>query len=116
MKITKLQRETMFRVFCATERGAWYRASGSGERVTLASLYRRGALIRRAWRGVAGSADAANEYRIKPSLMRDEKDAPDCNCGKPESDPIHWLGDGAAPRGQHRPTSRSPLTRIEDVP
>ena len=41
----------------------WYRAQGSGERVTLASLYRKGRLTRRAWRGREGEPDAAHEYR-----------------------------------------------------
>lgn len=41
----------------------WYRAAGNGERVTLAALWRRGVLQRRAWRGVEGECDAAHEYR-----------------------------------------------------
>ena len=46
--------------------GPDYRAAHNGERVTLASLYRAGALTRRAWRGNAGEADAAYEYRLTP--------------------------------------------------
>ncbi len=41
----------------------WFRARSSGERVTLASLWRHGLLERRAWRGVEGEPDAAHEYR-----------------------------------------------------
>lgn len=40
----------------------WHRARSSGERVTLASLHRKGLLQRRARRGVEGDADAAYEY------------------------------------------------------
>lgn len=40
----------------------WHRARSSGERVTLASLHRKGLLQRRAWRGAEGDADAAHEY------------------------------------------------------
>lgn len=62
--MTKLQRH-VFRVVAAHHlRGFWYRAAGSGERVTLASLYRAGVLTRRAWRGKDGEADAAYEYRL----------------------------------------------------
>lgn len=43
----------------------WYRAQRSGERVTLANLWRHhGLLERRAWRGKAGETNAAYEYRI----------------------------------------------------
>ena len=44
-------------------RGLWYRSAASGQRVTLASLYRAGALKRRAWRGEEGDHAAAYEYR-----------------------------------------------------
>lgn len=50
----------------ATRKGRWYRAAGHGERVTLAFLYRRGALVRRAHRGTEGAADAAHEYQVSP--------------------------------------------------
>lgn len=46
-----------------TASGGWYRAESSGERVTLASLWRHGSLERQAWRGVEGKADAAHEYK-----------------------------------------------------
>jgi hypothetical protein len=63
--LTELQRSALARVLLHTaESGRWYRASRNGERVTLVSLYRRGILKRRAWRGVEGSADAAHEYRL----------------------------------------------------
>jgi len=62
--MTKLQRHVLVVVATHHVRGLWYRAAGSGERVTLASLYRAGALTRRAWRGAEGAADAAYEYRL----------------------------------------------------
>ena len=64
--MTKLQRYVFGVVAAQHLRGLWYRAAGSGERVTLASLYRAGALKRRAWRGNEGEADAAYEYRLSP--------------------------------------------------
>jgi len=48
---------------------SWYRAADSGQRVTLASLWRHGVLERRAWRGVEGEADAAHEYRPSNDVM-----------------------------------------------
>lgn len=47
----------------------WYRASGNGERVTLASLHRKGLLRRRAWRGTEGDVDAAHEYYPSSNLL-----------------------------------------------
>lgn len=64
--MTKLQRYVLGVVSAHHLRGLWYRAARSGERVTLASLYRAGALTRRAWRGNEGEADAAYEYRLTP--------------------------------------------------
>lgn len=61
-KLTDLQKETLVRVLAS---GGWYRASSSGERVTLASLYRKGILERRARRGAEGDANAAYEYRYE---------------------------------------------------
>lgn len=46
----------------------WYRARSNGERVTLASLFRKRILTRRAWRGEEGSPDAAHEYRPTPEF------------------------------------------------
>lgn len=62
--MTKLQLHVLGVVSAHHLRGLWYRAARSGERVTLASLYRAGALQRRAWRGREGEADAAYEYRL----------------------------------------------------
>lgn len=62
--MTKLQRYVLGIVTANHLRGLWYRAASSGQRVTLASLYRAGALKRRAWRGNEGEADAAYEYRL----------------------------------------------------
>jgi hypothetical protein len=62
--MTKIQRYVLDIVSAHHLRGLWYRAATSGERVTLASLYRAGALMRRAWRGNEGEADAAYEYRL----------------------------------------------------
>lgn len=61
-KLTDLQKETLVRVL--TSHG-WYRAASSGERVTLASLYRKGILERQARRGAEGDANAAYEYRYE---------------------------------------------------
>lgn len=47
-----------------------YRSRTAGERVTLASLHARGHLVRRAWRGEAGQADAAYEYTLHPELAK----------------------------------------------
>ena len=62
--MTKLQRYVFGVVSSHHFRGLWYRAASSGQRVTLASLYRAGVLMRRAWRGNEGEADAAYEYRL----------------------------------------------------
>ena len=62
--MTKLQRYVFGVVSAHHLRNLWYRAASSGERVTLASLYRAGVLARRAWRGNDGEADAAYEYRL----------------------------------------------------
>lgn len=59
-KMTARQREVLEAV--RASRPIWFRARGNGERVTLASLYRRGALERRVRRGVEGDPDAAYEY------------------------------------------------------
>jgi len=62
--MTKLQRYVFGVVSAHHLRSLWYRAARSGERVTLASLYRAGVLKRRAWRGNEGEADAAYEYQL----------------------------------------------------
>lgn len=70
--LTQRQRETLGRVRRSTTE--WYRASGNGERVTLASLHRRGLLRRRAWRKGKSSADDAHEYCVIPELAALDKD------------------------------------------
>lgn len=62
--MTKLQRHVFGIVAAHHRRDLWYRAASSGQRVTLASLYRAGVLTRRARRGKEGEADAAYEYRL----------------------------------------------------
>lgn len=66
--LSKLQVEVMMAATKAYP--AWFRARSSGERVTLASLWRAGFLERRAWRGKEGSANAANEYRPVADFIR----------------------------------------------
>lgn len=63
--MTALQRRVFAAVISRTLSGAnlWTRAANHGERVTLASLYYRGLVVRRAWRGVERQRDAAHEYR-----------------------------------------------------
>ena len=55
-------RSVMFGVNYTNAGGQWHRARDHGERVTLAALFRRGALERRARRGDGKSADSAFEY------------------------------------------------------
>jgi len=62
--VTKLQRYAFGVVSARHCANLWYRAASSGERVTLASLYRAGVLKRRPWRGNEGEADAAYEYQL----------------------------------------------------
>lgn len=68
--MTELQRQTVRAIRAVHPR--WYRADGSGQRVTLASLYRHaGVLERRAHRGREGEANAAYEYRINERWCRE---------------------------------------------
>lgn len=70
MTLSDLQREVFRKVIRAWKAGGWYRAETSGERVTLASLYRsHGLLDRRAWRGIEGAADAAYEYQPSQAVI-----------------------------------------------
>ncbi len=81
--MTKLQLHVLGVVAAHHLRGRWYRAASSGERVTLASLYRAGALKRRAWRGNEGEADAAYEYRLTPDAelaLRQALSSGECVC------------------------------------
>ena len=67
--ITPNQKQVLATVIRATEAGRWTRASDHGERVTLASLYYRSLLVRRAWRGIEGERDAAHEYRAAEQVL-----------------------------------------------
>lgn len=74
--MTGRQQEVARLVILAWRGGSYYRAASSGERVTLASLYRADVLSRRAWRGEDGKADAAYEYRPSDSLLERLSAAP----------------------------------------
>lgn len=65
--MTRNQRMVLARVIGAWRRDQRYRAADHGERVTRASLYRRGVLVRHVRRGDDGDADAAYEY--EPSAL-----------------------------------------------
>ena len=68
-EFTEAQRAAMRRVARAERDGAeWVRVVTAGERVTFASLERRGVFERRAWRGDGVSRDSAFEYRIGPAI------------------------------------------------
>ena len=67
--MTTLQKQVLARVVLATIADRWYRATSSGERVTLASLHTHRLCIRRAWRGVEGERDAAHEYRATEQVL-----------------------------------------------
>ncbi|HVI00895.1 MAG TPA: hypothetical protein VM869_19395 [Enhygromyxa sp.] len=72
--LTDLQRSVMAKAIKAAFVGNWYRAESSGERVTLASLWRtHGLLERRAWRGAEGEPDAAYEYRPHETVMEEAR-------------------------------------------
>ncbi len=60
--MTELQRDVLARVQSWVGLGLWFRAEHPGQRVTLASLYRKGLLVRRVRRGKDGDPDAAYEY------------------------------------------------------
>lgn len=70
--MTDLQKEVLRAVARAhIKQKSWYRATSSGERVTLASLYRHGLLTRRAWRGTEGEANAAYEYQLAETVLKE---------------------------------------------
>lgn len=71
MSLTASQKETLVAVVRATKANPdrWIRAQSSGQRVTLASLWRQGLLDRRAWRGTEGEASAAHEYRASKAVL-----------------------------------------------
>lgn len=62
--LTELQRVALRRAMVAARSGEWIIATGSGDRVTLASMYRRGYFQRRTRRGREGERDAAYEYTL----------------------------------------------------
>lgn len=66
--LTQLQREVLLAVARNCRAGFWYRAQSSGQRVTLASLHRKGLLTRRVRRKGANSADNAYEYRLSEAV------------------------------------------------
>jgi hypothetical protein len=66
--LTPVAKETLLHVARSTFAGEWARARRHGERPSLASLHARGFVIRRAWRGTEGDADAAYEYQLTPEL------------------------------------------------
>lgn len=68
--LTLNQRAVLEKVVRANLLGQRYRAAGSGERVTLASLYRHGLLVRWAWRGQEGEEGAAHEYALSSHVER----------------------------------------------
>ena len=68
--LTDVGRETLAHVAREHFRGGWARARRHGERASLASLHARGFLVRRAWRGNEGEADAAYEYRLTDGLAK----------------------------------------------
>ena len=67
--LSQNQRLSFAWVACERAAGKWARARRAGERVTLSSLYRRGLLVRRPWRGEEGAADAAYEYNFAPVVV-----------------------------------------------
>jgi len=70
-RLSTKQRDTLMSVALVDRRHGWYRAASSGERVTLASLYTRNLLVRRAWRVGKSNADNAYEYRLT-DVVREE--------------------------------------------
>ncbi len=67
--LSENQMATLVNVAKAHARSGWYRASRSGERVTLASLYRGGWLERHVWRAGKSTADNAHEYRLGHDVL-----------------------------------------------
>jgi hypothetical protein len=72
--MTNTQKLVFQNVLRQTLAGRWYRAAGNGERVTLASLFRYGALIRRVWKR-EGTPYPAHEYRVSPETLEALKGA-----------------------------------------
>jgi len=66
--LTDVGRASLQHVAAEHFAGRWARARRHGERASLAALYARGFIVRRAWRGNEGEADAAYEYRLTEGL------------------------------------------------
>jgi len=67
-QLTQPQRAQLVRALRARQDGTeWIRSQDHGQRVTLASLYTRGLLTRRAW-AKAGTTSPAHEYRMADDL------------------------------------------------
>lgn len=65
MNLSEIQKEVIRKVGAVHRKsGQWFRAEGRGQRVTLASLWRKGVLVRRIHRKGKNSADDAHEYRL----------------------------------------------------
>lgn len=67
--LTPVALESLRACIAAARRDEWHRARRHGERASLAALHARGLVIRQAWRGVEGDADAAYEYRAAPAVL-----------------------------------------------
>lgn len=72
--MTDRQATVLWRVGLTNIDGRWHRAEHPGQRVTLASLYRSGRLVRRPFRGDGESRDSAFEY-ARPPYVRNGLDA-----------------------------------------
>lgn len=69
--LTRPQRQQLVRALQARQAGTdWIRSEDNGQRVTLASLYYRGLLDRRAWAG-GHTTSPAYEYRMADALWAD---------------------------------------------
>lgn len=62
--LTDVAYESLRHVLREHSAGRWARARRKGERPSLAALHARGLVVRQAWRGVEGEADAAYEYKL----------------------------------------------------
>jgi len=92
-KLTDRQRAVLAKVWSTHAKRLWYRADDHGERVTLASLYYRGLLSRRAWRGVEGERDAAHEYCIAEVVRKRAAEITTDGSGPPKLEDAPLPGD-----------------------
>ena len=99
-KLTDRQRTVLAKVWRTHAERRWYRAADAGERVTLASLYCRRLLDRRAWRGVEGERDAAHEYCIAEVVRKRAAEVATDGSGPPklEAAPLPTGTEGEATR------------------